>query len=775
MAEPKVSRFGHLLSKHRLRNMKLTNLITAAFLSLSLAMASCASEELLIDPSKDVLRSYKFTMFDSQNELNFSLINIKQPIARIETPFNWLDISQGDNDESGFTRIHIVRTKPTPESFNSDDAYIYLSDNKVVKISITAEAALRPSDNNDDEAFNKEWWKQTKIIYRDETHPQGVEIELPWAPARTTQIPTSLIDGVTMGERVTPDEGWTMAYNLFSSSPSSKPYFMLYNKYSGVLRVFYYQFKGVGTGGEISFAVTPGSVNTPKYPFYHSLQYGIPVCNQGIQNKNVLGILSGESPFQQLITPYLKDEVTLRPGWYCFDIDMSAYNPVLKEPFAKADVLSISLKTSNNATMTLAGTFDGNSHGTIENLRESSTSSGKGKTIVNGLKSGVGNVKNMVEAINKGETLKAIFNGGMTVYNIAKLITNDYDKETPVPEPPMIEQSFSGKISLNGYTYSSTSNDAIGVEFYYNSFAQDKTSVGQGVWSLKENPIVYVVNDLLLGDNEDISLTVNENEYLFGSQNPETENLRLFTFFDPQSIKLNLNTDKFKNIRNVKVSWVYGVYPNQTHGRTDVYRKDLLGLQIQEPIFINRSGNIGKRYISLSSDFANMDYMEYPLEEMPLTRIDSGTKAGYHRQHKASYRYYGHPGNNLSTTDENFFVVDPIVLMPCELIKQNDGDKYGQGVVYDFQAPDFVVGVMLTFDFIDDNGKTAHACYSKRFLPEVKSLSTDELIGRLSSLKNFANTVNHQTLNGSILVSHGDIKSLMNRTIKTIEYIKDNK
>lgn len=752
--------------------MKHTNLITAVFLALSLAMASCASEEPLIDPSKDVLRSYEFTMFDSQNDLSFSLADISTPVARVESPFNWLDISQGDNDESGFTRIHIVRTKPTPEGFESDDAYLYLSDNKVVKLTITSEGVLMPSDDNSYDEFNKEWWKQTSIKYVDKDYPQGVDIELPWSQARTTQIPAALIDGINPGDRVHPNEGWSMAYNLFSANPS-KPYFMLYNKYSGVMRVFYYQIKDVNSGGEFSFAVTPGQTNTHKFPFYHSLQYGIPVCNEGIQSKNVLNILSnGESPFQQLITPYVKDDVVLHSGWYCFDIDMSAYNPNQGSPFANADVLSINCKTSSSQQITLAGTFDGNSNGTIKGT---STSSGKGKTIMDDLKGGVTPVKNMVDAIKKGETLKAIFNGGMTVYNIYKLVTADYDKETPAPEPPTIEQSFSGKISLNGYTYSATSNNAVGVEFYYNSFDQNNSITGQGVWSLQENPVVYVVNDLLLGDDEDLVLTVSENEYLLGSQNPETHNLRLFTFFDPQSIKLNLNTDMFKDIRNVKVAWVYGVYPNQAHGRTDVYRKDLLGLQVQEPIFINRSGNIGKRYVSFSSDFANMNYMEYPLEEMPLTRIDSSTNADYYRQNKASYRYYGHPGNNLNITDENFFVADPIVLMPCELIKQNDEDQYGKAVVYDFQAPDFVVGVMLTFDFVDDNGQTAHACYSKRFLPEVRSLSTNELIGRLNSLKSFANTVNHQTLNGSITVTHGDIKSLMNRTIQTIEYIKNNK
>lgn len=754
--------------------MKLTNLITASFLALSLALASCASEEPIVNPNKDVLRSYEFTMFDSQNELNFSLVDIKQPITGVESPFNWLDIFQDGNDESGFTRINVIRTKPTPEGFDSDDAYLYLADNKVVKVTITAEGILRPSDDNSYDDFNKEWWKQTSIKYVDKDYPQGVNIELPWSQARTTQIPAALIDGVNPGDRVHPKEGWSMAYNLFSANPS-KPYFMLYNKYSGVLRVFYYQIKDVNSGGEFSFAITPGQTNTHKFPFYHSLQYGIPVCNEGIQNKNVLNILSnGESPFQQLITPYVKDDVVLHSGWYCFDIDMSAYNPKQGFPFANADVLSINCKTSSSQQITLAGTFDGNSNGTI---RGTSTSSGKGKTVVDDLKGSVTPVKNMVDAIKKGETLKAIFNGGMTVYNIYKMVTTDYDKETPAPEPPTIEQSFSGKISLSGYTYSATSNNASGVEFYYNAFEQDNSDVGAGVWSLQDNPVVYVINDLLLGEEDYFTTVVNKDGYLIGADNPEEYNLRLFTYFDPSTIKINLNTQLFNNIRNVKVSWIYGVYPNQADTRTDIYRKDLLNLTIQEPVFINREEHLYKRYISLSSTFANMSYLQFPLMEETkyLTQIDSNTEVKYYLQKGGKYRYYGHPGNNLRSTDDNFFVVDPVVFLPCEVIKQNGNDEYGQSIVYDFKAPDFVVGVMLTFDFTDENGQTLHACYSKRFLPEVKSISTAELLNRQGTLESYAKSLNHQTLNGGIQVSHGNIQPLINRVLKTIEYIKNNK
>lgn len=176
-----------------------------------------------------------------------------------------------------------------------------------------------------------------------------------------------------------------MAYNLFAAetdkNPNSKPYFILYNKYTGILRVFYYQSeeKGTGTGGELSFVVTPDASYSPKYPYYHSLQYAIPVCNGDVPKKgNVLQVTKGDNTFQQQVTPYVKSDVVLKPGWYCFDLDWSAYNPSNPAPFKPDDCMSIDCKTASNTSITLAGTITGKSEGTIEGLSNSSTSTAHG-------------------------------------------------------------------------------------------------------------------------------------------------------------------------------------------------------------------------------------------------------------------------------------------------------------------------------------------------------------------------------------------------------------
>lgn len=50
-----------------------------------------------------------------------------------------------------------------------------------------------------------------------------------------------------------------------------------------------------------------------------------------------------------------------------------------------------------------------------------------------------------------------------------------------------------------------------------------------------------------------------------------------------------------------------------------------------------------------------------------------------------------------------------------------------KGRIHDFEAPDFFVAVLIDFEYLQDDGKPARAVFSKRFIPEVKAISTAEL------------------------------------------------
>lgn len=754
--------------------------------AMGVAFVSCNPDDGPVVPQEQSLGRYEFSLRGSQDSLSVSLLGITEQITNVISPMEWLSIAQDGTDDVGNTRLSIIRLSETPHRFESDSAYVYFAENRKVTIIITADEAIVPLGDNasDYENFNKAWWQEEEILYsttktiRGEIVTTSEHIPLPWAPASTSNIPTKLF----VNDGMTANEGWTMAYNLFAAqtngNPNSKPYFMLYNKYTGVLRVFYYQFEDAGTGGEFSFVVTPDDAQTSKFPFYHSLQYAIPVCNKDVQLKgNVLKATLGNNTFQQQVTPYVKADVVLKTGWYCFDLDWSAYNPDAKSFFSTRDRMSIDCKTANNTSITMAGTITGESKGTIEELSNSSTSTANGMNYLDQFKSGTTNAMDAFEAIMAGNYLKGAFKGVMSLWNMGKAMTGNAtdDYETETKSTGNINQSFTGKISLEGYSTSNTSNNAIGVEFRQTAFTQ-YAQTGQGVWSLQDNPIVYVVNDRLLGEDEDFGCIVKAEGYSKGVSNSEADNLRLMTFLDPTSININLNTAVFKDIRNVEMSWTYGVYPNQPHGHTDVYRNDMMGFEakgmIQEPIFIDKKGNEGKFYVSFSSDSSdikglNMLYIEAPVEEMVTTSLDTTTTAYIYKQAEANYRYYAHPGNELDSVDKSFFLVDPIVFLPATYDEEKE-----EGMIYDFVAPDFVVGVVLSFDYTTEDNQEATALFSKRFLPQVKSISSKDMLTKRDALKKYVDSGEHQIENG-VVIKHKGAKDMLKQFFATSKYIEE--
>lgn len=241
-----------------------------------------------------------------------------------------------------------------------------------------------------------------------------------------------------------------------------------------------------------------------------------------------------------------------------------------------------------------------------------------------------------------------------------------------------------------------------------------------------------MVTDAIFGEKNELALVVNDKGYLMGPQDPKECSLRLLTFLAPSSLLPYINLDLIKNagVKNVKLYYTYSVYPNQPYGHTDVYRKDLLDFNkkelIAKPIFINKSGNLNRVYNSFSSAFANMKYVHLPIKSIPPTAYNSTDTTSYYNQKDSKFIYYGCPGNSLNPDDPNFFVVDPMVFLPYNYNKKNSTDQYGESIVYDFEAPDFVVGVLLTFDYTAPDGSEKTACFSKRFIPTIVGITSKE-------------------------------------------------
>ncbi len=738
-------------------------------------ICSCSEKDQIEVPSiPDTLGRYEISLRATQEEMTFALRGMEKPVCRVESGISWLEVNPAE-PQGNTPVLHIKRVDAIPESFKRDSIRVYFNDSECASLIINKEGQLQPlGDNSDDyRKFNTRWWEEGDILYNSSTSLGDQQITerilLPWAPMTTSNIPNDLFY-----DPMTSAEGWQMAYNLFAGEINgqhhSKPYFVLYNKYSGIMRVFYYQREETGTAGEFAFIFSPADKNTKKYPFYHSLQYGIPIANGEVQGKAVVefnGISLNTNTFEQYITPYRKSDGMLKKGWYCFDVDLSAYRSESAAPFGQRDVLSLDCITSSTSAITLLGSLEGGIDGGFKSETSYSTTTSNGLNYLDQFNSGISNITECIKGFAAKDYLSGIFRGGLSIYNFTKSLfgyaTDDY--QTTGKTSGTINMNIGAVLNVNGTSFSHTSHNAEGVDISYTAFSQSP-DIGKGVWSLQKNPVVYVVDDCLLGDDEDFVCTVDADDYGYGVSDPEVNNLRLMTFLDPESIRLNLRSSLFKNMRNAHISWIYGVYPNQPKGHTDPYRLDLMNLKPDEPVIADHSEHNGEVYSSIDDEFG-MHYMEYPLEMMEPSSLDSDTKAKIYKQNGADYRYYGHAGNNEDEASATFFITDPIVMLPTTYDAANK-----KGRIRDFEAPDFFVAVLIDFEYLQDDGRLARAVFSKRFIPEVKAISTAELKKKRDSLTRYVKRGSHQSING-VAFKNPDAGRLLSQFFATSKYILD--
>jgi len=765
--------------------MKTYSKLLLMFGMALLTFSSCSDEDGpdLPKGDKNLVGEFSYVFRDHYTDFSTTLEGVTDEVVSIEQPVAWLEIAVSGKTDKNEPILSMTRIGETPKGFEPTTVMVHLSGEKRVEITISTSDGLVPLADNDGvyDAFNNAWWDENIIIYNTTRIVDGIQttegkqINLPWNMASTLNFPRELLQSLTT------NDGWEMAFNLFEAgtkegTPNSHPYFGLYNKYAGILRVFYYQSEVSSTGGEFTFEITPSLGSSPKYPYYHSLQYAIPACNKKVHlTGNPLGITgTNNTAFQQIISPYRTDwnSPTLSQGWYCFDMDFSAYNNAAT--FGTSDAITIDGLTEQNTNITLAGTFTGTSDGNMESTSNTSISTSNGMNFLAGTKAGGKAGGEFLEAVLSGNFLKALFKGGMSLWNYGNsylgLNTDDYTATTSTTGT--INMSFTGELSLNGYAQHRTSNNAKGVSFSPVSFLQSE-NFGKGVWGLQENPVIYVVDDIFMGDDnrDEVIFFVGKDNYGFSATDPSNKHFRLITFFDPTSININLRTELFKNIRNAEMIWTYGVYPNQKNGHTKKYRDGAMKLSSAAPVLMDKNANAGKIYLGGSSDFARMKYYGRKLETVTPTIVGPTKTGTFYKQANADYSYYGASGNDLDSRHEDFFIIDPVVMLPTTFTK-GENEENGEGKLRDFEVPDFVVGVTLAFDYDLEDGTPAKAVFTERFLPEVKSISSKDMIAKRNPLDAYINSGVHQTLPDGTVIEHREAKTLLNRFYNVSDFIR---
>lgn len=203
----------------------------------------------------------------------------------------------------------------------------------VYPMSITNRNATRAAGNG--------YWESWKSI----TLRNGTQIQAPWnATSTSSNTPHEFLEDVKY------DDGWDLVFHLLEDNSgqgyqANSPYLIFHNRYTGILKVFYY--------------LNPNAV-VPNNNGYWQIKSQLPTSLFAFQNNPVSLITDKQTGIYHISNFAKNNSNGFGAGWNCFQIEL-AYDPSQ----SKADWLEISAYSSNEAQITLSGDFQSETQGLI--------------------------------------------------------------------------------------------------------------------------------------------------------------------------------------------------------------------------------------------------------------------------------------------------------------------------------------------------------------------------------------------------------------------------
>ena len=292
------------------------------------------------------------------------------------------------------------------------------------------------------------------------------------------------------------------------------------------------------------------------------------------------------------------------------------------------------------------------------------------------------------------------------------------------------------------------------------------SNISEGCWSLADDPVVYVSKEDLLCNTDHISLDVRNSGASYSNDEFYNYDARLVSFFDPSSVKLNINTNLYHNIRDVVVTTNYGIYTDRPVGNTDAFRNFMM-LDARPSFSISGGKTSGLVRLNESTvpHIHDVDINDYEMAGNK-TAVPSA-QSEYKQMDVCSY--INLPGSNINVYGRQISLLcKKIVMMPQVFVPFVKG-----GEISSPQVPDFVVSVNVTF-------KCDEGCmqFSKMFIPKVKLISHNELSGWYTRLKQYSDLcklgrpVATLANRGSINVYDKHSNFFLDRTLKMLDKVK---
>ena len=265
--------------------------------------------------------------------------------------------------------------------------------------------------NINDKDITAENWRQTEGIYiydgvgADVTDEKGrtgyTLVALPWYNGnKQTNLPEGFCDDIT------PEMGWEWVANYCGSrSIVNNNFFALYNKYTGILRFFYYMPQGTSTGNDHVWQVSM----TDNLATHTTIPYGVP-NDRTITNKAAI-TQDASGTFMDYVTPwvdYRSNDGLIVPndGWWAFDVDLSLTR---SEAISNDDNIKLQMRSWNTNHTSLYSTILANIDGDMKGSFEGQT---KTPLIASSSKGLFGRVGDLVKLGTKiTNTVKDIYSG----------------------------------------------------------------------------------------------------------------------------------------------------------------------------------------------------------------------------------------------------------------------------------------------------------------------------------------------------------------------------
>ena len=298
--------------------------------------------------------------------------------------------------------------------------------------------------------------------------------------------------------------------------------------------------------------------------------------------------------------------------------------------------------------------------------------------------------------------------------------------------PGKVDMKLDAQIDLSGTIYSYSSTDQ--AIFYVTldnieSSNGDDGHMGRGLWSLADDPVVYIDKDDLIADYDHFTIMDNMDGSGYTASDFENYGVRFMWFFDPSSIKVNINQALFNDVDKVNVTTTCGIYTGREAGNSDVFRQ-FLTLD-ERPTFTLNSDTTNK-VVRLGPD-SSPAIRQATRDSLLITgnpEIETTDNCEVVMQDGCNYRYYGYNADAANKT----VMVDPQVYL-----------AYNGSAIEMPKAPEFVVTVNVAFE---SNGNTM--LYSKCFVPKIQVIDRATTLQKRDELQQYHDKCQSGQATGSV-------------------------